>query len=139
LIPEYPGILRWVVEGALAWRRDGLGEPAVVQSQIEEYRQEMDDIGGYFREYCEYGSEFSCRARDLWEDFAIWMKVNNVKYISSNAFYRRMTQRGWKSKHTRDGEVYQGIRPTGELKSAANLRLHSWTDRPYRPPGYSEN
>src|SRR5437867_6039937 len=39
---ELPGILRWVVDGCLAWQRDGLGMPAEVQEATATYRAEMD-------------------------------------------------------------------------------------------------
>ena len=39
---ELPGILRWAVDGCLAWQRDGLGMPAEVQKATETYRAEMD-------------------------------------------------------------------------------------------------
>ena len=34
---EGPGILRWLVDGCLAWQRNGLGEPAAIRDATDEY------------------------------------------------------------------------------------------------------
>ncbi len=39
---EAPGILRWLVEGCLAWQRDGLAEPEAVVRETLAYRQSED-------------------------------------------------------------------------------------------------
>src|SRR5690606_1753647 len=39
---EAPGILRWCVEGALAYQRDGLNPPAKVKAAHDDYREDMD-------------------------------------------------------------------------------------------------
>lgn len=39
---EWSGILRWAVEGCLAWQRDGLKAPPEVEQATEEYKDEQD-------------------------------------------------------------------------------------------------
>ena len=38
-------ILAWMVEGCLAWQRDGLNPPAVVRATTEEYFRDEDAVG----------------------------------------------------------------------------------------------
>jgi P4 family phage/plasmid primase-like protien len=45
---EYPGILRWAVEGALKWQADGLEEPEAVQAATAEYRRSEDKLAQFF-------------------------------------------------------------------------------------------
>src|SRR5262249_1677210 len=47
LLTELPGILAWAVRGCLAWQRDGLRPPEMVQAATEEYRKEMDVVGNF--------------------------------------------------------------------------------------------
>lgn len=49
---ERPGILRWAVEGCLAWQRDGLGTPEDVRRATAGYRGEMDVLGKFFTDHC---------------------------------------------------------------------------------------
>jgi putative DNA primase/helicase len=53
LVAEYPGILRWLVEGAVAWHTEGLKPPSVVQQATNAYREEMDAVAIWFEEFCE--------------------------------------------------------------------------------------
>jgi putative DNA primase/helicase len=41
---EWPGILRWMVEGALAWQRDGLAPPAAVSDATAAYLEGEDAV-----------------------------------------------------------------------------------------------
>jgi putative DNA primase/helicase len=42
---EAPGVLNWIVQGALTWQRMGLAPPEVVRKQTEAYRESEDMIG----------------------------------------------------------------------------------------------
>ena len=42
---EAPGILAWMIGGALAWQAQGLTPPAAVLSATQEYFQEQDTVG----------------------------------------------------------------------------------------------
>jgi len=44
LVPEYPAILRWMVQGCLEYLRDGLGVPALVLDASEQYFANEDDL-----------------------------------------------------------------------------------------------
>ena len=44
LLPELPGILNWIIEGAVAWQREGLQEPGAVLQASAHYRHEQDQV-----------------------------------------------------------------------------------------------
>ena len=52
---EWPGILRWAVEGCLAWQREGLVVPEAVAAATLEYQQDQDNVGRWLAERCELG------------------------------------------------------------------------------------
>ena len=52
---EWPAILRWAIEGCLAWQRDGLQPPAGVQAATEDYLAGEDIIGQWIADCCEEG------------------------------------------------------------------------------------
>ena len=43
------GILRWAVDGCLAWQQDGLDPPSAVSEATAAYRDEMDTVGAFSR------------------------------------------------------------------------------------------
>jgi putative DNA primase/helicase len=51
---ELPGILNWAIEGCLAWQQDGMQEPESVRLATESYQREMDTVGQFLEEYCEF-------------------------------------------------------------------------------------
>jgi putative DNA primase/helicase len=44
--PHRKAILAWLVEGAIAWYREGLQEPEIVRAAVEEYRREQKSKRG---------------------------------------------------------------------------------------------
>ena len=48
--PEYPGILNWLIEGALIFLREGLVVPQEAQAATSAYRDEMDRTSAFCRD-----------------------------------------------------------------------------------------
>ncbi len=70
---EYPGILRWLIEGCLDWQRNGLVRPAAVLEATEQYFSDQDVIAAFLEEECELGAGSWCKRSDAfrrWADFA---------------------------------------------------------------------
>lgn len=47
---EWPAILRWAIQGALLWRRDGLKAPAVVRAATADYLEAEDAVSLWLEE-----------------------------------------------------------------------------------------
>jgi putative DNA primase/helicase len=52
LIAELPGILRWAIEGCLAWQQGSLQEPKEVTDAVHAYQLEMDIVGQFLDDCC---------------------------------------------------------------------------------------
>src|SRR5262245_31975547 len=50
LVPEYPAILRWMIEGCLEWQRDGLGVPGRVRQSSDDYFANQDTLGQWIED-----------------------------------------------------------------------------------------
>jgi putative DNA primase/helicase len=135
LMPERPGILRWIVDGVARWCRSGLPEPMAVVEAIEEYKEDTDVYGTYFKEFCSHGSKLECTFAEIYNDFKMWAYCNNIEKISENKFSRIMTSRGYKRHREEDVRLFRGIRPIGGLKVGGNKHIEgSQGPRPYHPP-----
>ena len=47
---EWPGILRWMIDGCLLWQRDGLAAPASVTDASAEYLESEDSLGQWLHD-----------------------------------------------------------------------------------------
>jgi putative DNA primase/helicase len=52
---EAPGILRWLIDGCLDWRKNGLVRPPVVVKATSEYFAEQDTVNLWIADKCEMG------------------------------------------------------------------------------------
>jgi putative DNA primase/helicase len=73
---EFPGILRWMIEGCLDWQQHGLVPPSSVSAATADYFNEQDLFGQWLSEEChvEIGNparwETSAKLFDSWSDYA---------------------------------------------------------------------
>lgn len=70
---EWPAILRWLIDGCLAWQARGLEPPSVVKDATDEYFSEQDSIAAWLAERTEQrkGAELGSRMAFLdWKQFA---------------------------------------------------------------------
>lgn len=61
---EWPGILRWMIEGCIDWQRNGLVRPQVVLDATAEYFSEQDSIKQWVEDCCDTGG------RNVWDTTA---------------------------------------------------------------------
>jgi putative DNA primase/helicase len=111
---EFPGILRWAVQGCLAWQGRlegaGLNPPEEVRAAREEYRHDMDVIQQFIDECCVLRPNSRTGSGKLHEAYRKWAERNGDKDILSNkAFTARLTGRGLEMKRRNTGTVWQGI------------------------------
>jgi putative DNA primase/helicase len=59
---EAPGILAWLVRGALAWQREGLNPPDVVRAATEEYRHENEPLTPFLEACCRGNGRATCQS-----------------------------------------------------------------------------
>jgi putative DNA primase/helicase len=69
---EWPGILRWMIRGCLAWQRGGLKPPAAVRTATEEYLAGEDAIAAWLNECCVVDPNVSESSTKLFKSWAAW-------------------------------------------------------------------
>jgi putative DNA primase/helicase len=106
---EAPGILRWAVEGCLAWQREGLKAPAAVLAATSDYRSEQDVVGRFLETRCFALPETQVAAGTLYKAFRAWCAETGEREFSQQLFGRRLSDRGLVSQHRRSGYYWRGI------------------------------
>jgi putative DNA primase/helicase len=115
LRPEYPGILRWMIEGCLAWREQGLGAPPAIREASNDYFHSQDSVAHRLDDRTERRQMAYTRSGDLYDDWGKWAKERGIEIGSSKAFVQALKDRGWVWKRTENGSVFNDL----VLKGAA--------------------
>jgi len=109
---ELPGILRWAVEGALAWRRQGLNEPERVRMATAEYREQEDVLGAFLASCCEVDDHAETAATALFEAYK---EFTGDQRVTQTKFGRAVRERGFDNMKATSGasknrKVWKGLR-----------------------------
>lgn len=72
---EWPGILRWMIDGCVAWQRDGLEQPQTVREATADYFTEQDTVAGWLDTACELGGrDLSATAGELFNSYSAYAR-----------------------------------------------------------------
>ena len=96
---EWPGILRWAVEGCRLWREEGLNPPCDVVAATDEYRGEMDILGDFVAQRCVQNPLASTPVADSYRDYEAWCAATAERPVTKRTFVSRMRERGVQTKH----------------------------------------
>ncbi len=92
---EWPGILRWCIDGCLEWQRQGLNPPPVVLQATAAYFDEQDVFTVWLEECCERGADKSDTTASLFKSWKGWAERNGDDPGNSKSFTPRMTKAGF--------------------------------------------
>lgn len=87
---ELPGILNWIVAGAVEWYREGLNPPASVLAATQAYREESDLMGAFLDEMCSVGADEECTKSELYFEYTAWCREGGLKPLTKIAFGRAL-------------------------------------------------
>ena len=91
---EYPGVLRWLVEGSKRWYEEGLGEPPTVKEATAAYRNEQDTVGRWFEECIEKNAGAKTSKVAVATSYRGWCLANGLHATSDKEFGRALTRLG---------------------------------------------
>jgi putative DNA primase/helicase len=114
--PEYPGILNWLIEGALRFIEGGLPEPPAVADATQEYRDEMDPVGQFVRDCVAAEPGHSEGARACFDAYVSCSLANATWHVKEQRFAKAF------SKHF--------VKEETRVRRYLDCRLHDVPDRP---------
>jgi putative DNA primase/helicase len=110
---EWPGILRWMIEGCLEWQRLGLAPPEAVKAATSDYFTDQDVLASWIEEACDVdpGNEFKSESlAALYESWAAYIKKLGGEPGGRNSFSDRLVAKEFERKRTKGGSIFRGIR-----------------------------
>ena len=124
---EMAGVFRWLVDGCLAWQKNGLQPPDEVIQATTDYRNENDVLGDWLEENCIIGNYVTGKIADLYKNFEEWSLNNGEKhFFNKKKFSQYLAQKGY--------ELYKG---TAGVRSVRGVGLLDTKHAPI--PGNTRN
>lgn len=106
---EAPGVLAWLVRGAIEWGQRGLDAPTSVKEQTAEYRSSEDVIGTFLEEHCVQVKEARVQAGALYEAFTKWCDANGARAMRGNDFAEEIISLGYRRAISAGRRFYIGL------------------------------
>ena len=88
------GVLNWLVEGCLAWQKEGLDVPEAVREATDDYREEMDFIGQFLDDCTVRGLGYMTRNKDMRNAYTRWCRRNGFQPVGPKTFTQNLKSRG---------------------------------------------
>ena len=93
---EAPGVMAWIIDGAVAYYKDGLHAPESVLAATSDYEESEDHFGRFLEDVCHVGGGPHCtvayaRMRYAYTD---WCRLEGAVAASQNRFTREVASRG---------------------------------------------
>ena len=107
---EAPGILNWLIAGAIAYLTGGINEPEEIRAATDAYRDEMDPVGEFTSACVEKAPGEDVTARDMFLAYTAWCHANSVKPFAEKGFASIMIQKGFE-------------KDKGRIRKYKNVRL----------------
>jgi putative DNA primase/helicase len=129
LKPEWPGILRWMIDGCLDWQQHGLIRPAVVKEATAEYFSEQDSVHQWIEECCETGGrDISDTTANLFASWTAWATANGEKSGTTKWFNQVLQRQGFEP--VRETPNHRGKRGFLRVSVKPKDTSDQWWHRP---------
>ena len=106
---EWPGILRWAIQGCLAWQTEGLRPPASVNEATERYFADSDVLDCWLDERCLQEANAQTFTRPLFGSWREWAEHNNEPIGNEAEFVERLEARGFERFRSSKGRGFHGV------------------------------
>ena len=107
---EWPGILRWMIEGAREWYEGGLATPKAVADATDSYLEEQDRIAAWIEECCERNSASWAARTELFKSWTDWAAAIKEQVGSRARFYEALEAHGFVPVGKAKARGFRGIR-----------------------------
>jgi putative DNA primase/helicase len=116
---EYPGILRWAIEGCLQWQKQGLNPPDIVLAATQEYQEDQDIFADFINTCCVTGPGMKTRGEQLYHEYKKYCDESGYKSLTIKRFIRAMRDRGYEQQADRSRRYFWlgiGVAASDDMK-----------------------
>jgi len=111
LAAEWPGIMRWAIDGVEAYLAEGLRPPKAVADATADYFDSQDVFADWIEQCCEVGPRHWEPPAQLFASWREYAKAHNEDIGQGQAFKERMEARGFRQcRDNARGRFWDGLR-----------------------------
>lgn len=109
LKPEWPGILRWMLDGCREWQAHGLTPPAIVREATDQYLDTQDAIGQWLEEDIKESPMGFASATELFRSWSVWATSRGERIGSQRGLLDEIETRGHQRERTKHSRGFRGL------------------------------
>lgn len=94
LLEESGGILRWAIEGACKYLKDGLVIPEAIRRASTEYLDSEDIVAIFLDDCCVADEEAFVASSDLFSRYKVWAEQQGMKPVGQRTLIKMLAERG---------------------------------------------
>ena len=125
---EPGGIFQWMIDGCLAWQREGLRPPRAVSTATDNYMSSEDALGRWLDERTIRSANARAGSSELYHDFRRWAEGAGEYVGSQKRFSQSLESRGFRLSRTKTARAFIGLK-----LAALGNRVTDVTGRPIKP------
>ena len=107
---EWPGILAWMIAGALEWQAGGLRPPQAVRDATDDYLAAEDAMGAWIDDKCDRDPNAWVSSSDLFASWTAWATAAGEPVGSQKRFSQTLETRGLTRRKTEVAQGFLGLR-----------------------------
>ncbi len=107
---EGPAILRWSIDGALAWQREGLNVPPSIALASAAYFDEEDTVGQFLTDETTVDPLAFVASEDLIFRFNQWSERQGLGSWTQRTLIKELRQRGFEDARNKRQRGLRGLR-----------------------------
>jgi putative DNA primase/helicase len=112
---EWPGILAWMIEGALEWQTEGLQPPKAVLDATAAYMEAEDALAAWIDGRCERDQSAWEQSSALFASWTSWAEQTGEFAGSMKRFAQTLEGRGFRRHKMNRGQGFYGLRLNVDL------------------------
>ncbi len=113
LLSERNGILRWMVDGAQLYLKDGVCQSAKMLSERSTFRSESDILGEFLADKTIANPQGRVIDSTLYHAYKMWCTDNGQPPFTSKSFTQRLAERGYRKAKSGATRYYIGLEMPG--------------------------
>lgn len=121
---EWPGILRWMIDGCLAWQQEGLRPPIAVSDATAAYLEAEDALSAWIDDRCTRDANAWTGSAELFASWKSWAEGAGEFVGSAKRFTQNLEAHGFPQMRRRIGRGFQGL-----SVNRAEADTPHWSDR----------
>lgn len=109
LLGERDGILKWMVEGARLYLKNGICMSPSMKAELATYRKESDLLGEFLQDHTAPDPAGRLLQTPLYDSYRGWCQRAGVRALSKKSFTQRLAERGHPEKKSGRSRYYAGL------------------------------